>query len=174
MGRGLTYVGVFVVAVVLLQLFVFDSMRLGVWFNPLAYIAFVILLPANAKPLAVLMLGFMTGLFVDLFEGTAGLCTAVTLFTAWTRRPVMILTLGREVVEEAGAMPSPKLLGGGKFFRYAAFTVGVHCLLYFSLEALTLANYGLVLIKTFVSGVVTLGAVWMTSLLFTIKSRRKV
>ncbi len=65
MGRGLTYVGVFVVAVVLLQLFVFDSMRLGVWFNPLVYIAFVVLLPVNAKPVAVLLSGFATGVFVE-------------------------------------------------------------------------------------------------------------
>ncbi len=174
MGRSFTYVGVFVVAVVLLQLFVLDSMRFGVWFNPLVYIAFVVLLPMNAKPVAVLLLGFATGVFVDFFEGTAGLATAVTLFTAWMRRPVMLLTLGRETVEEEGAMPSPKSLGTAKFFRYAALVVGIHCLLYFSLEALSWTNYVLVVVKTLASGIVTLGAVWATSLLFTIKSRRKV
>ncbi len=98
----------------------------------------------------------------------------MTLFTAWTRRPLMILTLGRETVEEEGAMPSPKSLGAKKFFRYAALAVGIHCLVYFGLEALTWVNYGLVIVKTVVSGVVTLGAVWAVSLLFTIKSRRKI
>lgn len=170
------YTGIFIVAVVLLQLIVFDSMQVWIYFCPLAYIAFIVLLPVNAKPLAVLLLGFATGLFMDFFEGTGGLHTAATLFTAYTRRWVMMLTLGREQFEEGiggSGMLSPKSFGGGKFLRYAATMVFLHCLFYFSLETLSLQNYLSVAIKTAVSGLFTLASVWATALLFTVKTRRR-
>ena len=173
MRNVLTYTGLFVVAVVILQLFVFDSVRVSIYFGPLAYIAFVALLPLNMRPIAVLVLGLVTGLFMDFFEGTAGAHTAATLFTAYARRWMLIATLGRDAVEEESAMPSAKLLGGAKFLRYAALVATLHCLVYFSLEALTWANYGLVLIKTAVSAVFTIAAVWACSLLFTVKTPKR-
>jgi hypothetical protein len=173
MRNFLTYTILFVVAVVVAQLFVFDSMRVSVYFSPLAYIAFVALLPLSMRPIAVLLLGFATGIFIDFFEGTAGAHTVVSLFTAYTRRWMATVTLGRDTVEEETAMPSTKLLGGGKFLRYVALFTAVHCLAYFSLEALTWSNYHLVLLKTAVSGVFTVAAVWFLSLLFTINTQKR-
>ena len=173
MRNFLTYAGLFVVAAVA-QLFVFDTVRVSIYFSPLAYIAFVVLLPLNMRPLAVLTLGFAMGIFIDFFEGTGGVHTAATLFTAYVRRWMMILTLGRDTVEEETAMPSVKLLGRAKFLRYAALVAALHCLLYFSLEALTWTNYHLVLLKTVVSGVFTLLSVWACSLLFTVKTQKRI
>jgi hypothetical protein len=172
--RGvLTYTGLFLVAAVVLQLFVFDSVRVSIWFNPLAYIAFIVLLPVNMRTVAVLFLGFLTGAFMDFFEGTAGLHTAATLATAFVRRGIMTVILGRETVEEQVSMPSANTLGAGKFLRYAALAVALHCLVYFSLEALTWTNYDRVLVKTAVSGAFTLLAVWVVSMLFTVKTQNK-
>ncbi len=169
----MTYAGLFIVAVVVAQLFVFDSMRVSLYFNPLAYIAFIALLPMNMRPVAVLMLGLFTGVCVDFFEGTGGAHTAATLFTAYARRWMMVVTLGSDAVEEEVAMPSTKLLGRVKFVRYAALVSVVHCLVYFSLEALTWSNYHLVLIKSAVSGLFTLAAVWAVSLLFAVKTQTR-
>jgi hypothetical protein len=166
-------VGLFVVAVVAMQFFVFDSLRLSIYFCPLAYIAFVVLLPMNMKPVAVLLLGFMTGVTVDFVEGAGGAHTVATLATAYTRRWMMIAVVGRETVEETPSMPSAKLLRTGKFVRYAALVAGVHCLIYFSVEALTWANYWLVLAKTAVSGTVTVGAIWACSVLFTVRNQKR-
>ncbi len=173
MRNFLTYLGLFIVAVVVMQFFVFDSVRVSIYFCPLAYIAFVALLPLNMKPVAVLLLGFATGLTVDFFEGTGGVHTAATLVTAYTRRWIMIAIFGRETVEEAPAMPSAKLLGGKKFWRYVAVVAGIHCLVCFSLEALTWTNYHLVLVKTVVSWVFTFASVWACSVLFTVKTPKR-
>jgi hypothetical protein len=149
------------------QFFVLDSMRVSVWFNPLACVAFVALLPVGTRPLAMMAWGLATGAFVDFMEGTAGIHAAATLFTAYTRRWTMRATLGRDAVEEAVGMPSVKLLGRKKFLRYAVLLAALHCLVYFSLEALTWRNYHLVALKTAVSGAFTFAAVWALSLLFT-------
>lgn len=167
------YTGLFLVAVVA-QLFIFDSIRVSIWFCPPVYIAFVALLPMNMRPVAVLLLGFTMGVFIDFFEGTGGIHTAATLFTAYARRWLMIVTLGRDVVDEDALMPSVKALGAAKFVRYVALLAGLHCLAYFSLEALTWTNYHLVLLKTLVSGVFTLLAVWMCSMLFTVRTQKRV
>ncbi len=173
MRNVLTYSGIFVVSAVLLHLFFFDSMRLGVLFGPLAYVGFVILLPLRARVLGVLLLAFLVGAFVDFFEGTMGLHSAAITITAYLRRPVMNLALGKETVEDAVGMPSGKSLGGGRFFRYSAAVVFLHSFVFFNLEALSLENYWLGLAKTGGSGVVTLFAVWITSLVFSIGSRKK-
>jgi hypothetical protein len=169
----LKYLGLFIVAVVVLQLFVFDSVRVSIYFSPLAYVAFVALLPLDMKPVAVVLLGFATGVAVDFFEGTGGAHTAATLVTAYTRRWMMIASFGRETVGEGLGMPSAKLVGGKKFMRYVALVAGVQCLLYFSLEALTWTNYYYVLAKSAVSGVFTFAAVWVCSMLFTVKTHKR-
>ncbi len=171
---GLTYLLMFVVTAVAMQFFLFDSMRLGVLFSPAAYVAFVVLLPVQMRPLAVLMLGFLLGVFVDFFEGTQGLHTVATLFTAWSRRWMMRMTLGKEMVEESVGMPSAALLGGVRFWRYVSLTVFVHCFVLFNFEARSVESYWLVLGKTAVSGMVTLGAVWAVGLLFGTGRRRVV
>lgn len=171
MRNTLIYILLFWVAAAL-QLFVFDPMRGWIYFSPLVYIAFVVLLPMNAKPVAVLLLGLLMGVFMDFFSGTAGLHTIATLFTAYIRKFVMVFTLGKESVEEGG-MPSVKSLGPAKFMRYASLVVGIHCLLYFTVESLSWNYYYVVLLKTAVSGMVTLLGVWLISLLFTSRSRKK-
>ncbi len=172
--RGfLTYLLLFIVAVVVTQLFVLDSIRVSIYFSPLAYIAFVALLPVGMRPVAVLLLGFATGVFIDFFEGTGGAHTAATVLTAYSRRWMMIATLGRETVDEETAMPSTRSLGSGRFMRYAALVSGFHSVVFFSLEALSLANYLSVLLKSVVSGVFTLLSVLAISLLFTVKAHNK-
>ncbi len=129
---------------VVAQIFVLNSVRVSIYFSPLVYITFVALLPVNTRPVAVLLLGFATGAFVDFFEGTSGAHTAATLLAAYLRRWIMIVTFGRETVEEETGMPSTHMPGRAKFLRYTALLVGIHSLAFFSLEALTWTNYHLV------------------------------
>lgn len=172
MRSFVTYVGLFAVAIAL-QFFVFDAIRVSVFFAPLVYVAFVALLPMRMGGLGMLILGLCTGMFVDFFEGTVGAHTAATLMTAYSRRWMMTMTLGRENVDQEVGMPSGVVLGRGKFVRYAALVSVVHCLVFFSLEALSWSNLPLVLVKTFVSGVFTLGGVMACSAMFTSKNYRR-
>ncbi len=170
--NALIYAGLFLTAFAL-QLFVFDPMHVWMYMNPLVYAAFVILLPVNMMSVAVLLLGLLAGVVMDFFSGMGGLHTVVTLFTAYIRQYVMIFTLGKEYADDGG-MPSVKLLGVDKFMRYASVMVVAHCLLYFTLEALTWRYFYIVILKTVVSGAVTLLFVWLISLLFTVRTRKKV
>lgn len=172
MRSFVTYVGLFAVSMAL-QFFVFDAIRVSVFFAPLVYVAFVALMPMRLGGFAMLMLGLGTGMFVDFFEGTMGAHTAATLFTAYSRRWMMTMTMGRDTVSEEVAMPSGAALGRAKFGRYVALLSVLHCLVFFALEALSWSNLYLVLIKTVVSGAFTFCGVMMCSLLFTSKNYRR-
>ena len=55
MQKSLLYIGAFI-ALVLLQIFLLDNISLSVFFHPMIYVAFVIMLPLDYKPLSVLLL----------------------------------------------------------------------------------------------------------------------
>ena len=55
MQRYLSYIGMFI-GVVLLQIFLLDNISLGIYFHPLIYVAFVIILPLDMRPVWVLLL----------------------------------------------------------------------------------------------------------------------
>jgi hypothetical protein len=87
---------------------------------------------------------------------------------------MMVVTLGRDTVAEENSMPSTRLPGRGKFLRYAALVAWFHCVVFFSIEALTWTNYHLVLIKSAVGGVFTMLAIWACSSLFTVKTPKRL
>jgi hypothetical protein len=166
------YIGLFVVAIVL-QLFLFDSLNLSSYINPMVYIAFIVLLPMNARPFWVLVLGLVTGVLMDVTEGGAGLYTIATLAVAYVRPFVLNLVVGKEYVDEGGA-PSVKSIGAGKFARYASIVVYLQCIVFFSLEAINWHYFYLVALKIALSGGLTFLFVWLTALLFTVRERKKI
>ncbi|MBR6671465.1 MAG: rod shape-determining protein MreD, partial [Alistipes sp.] len=64
MHRYLTYAGVFV-GLVLIQVFLIDDISLGIYFHPLIYIGFLIILPLDTKPIGVLLISDLLGLVID-------------------------------------------------------------------------------------------------------------
>lgn len=165
------YILLFLTAIVL-QLFLFDTVNLGPYVNPLVYIAFVILLPMNTPSVAVLLAGFAMGVLMDVFSGTGGIHTIAALFTSYIRPFLLNVIVGKEYVMEGG-IPSAKSLGTVKFMRYASIIVFAQCIVFFTLEAMNWQYFYLVLLKIAVSGGITLLFVWLLSLLFTVGVRKK-
>lgn len=164
MYRFIEY-AIFFVVLMALQVFLFDNLNLGMYVYPMAYVAFVLLLPMETRPVWVLLLGLLTGVVVDAATGSAGLNTIAMLATAFLRRPVMTAVAGKDSVGEGG-IPCSDKIGTGKFFRYAAFMAGIHCIIYFGFETLTMKYIYLTLIRTALSWAVTVGLVWLTQYLF--------
>jgi hypothetical protein len=158
---------------IVLQLFLFDSLNLGPYINPLVHIAFIVLLPMNARPFGVLMLGFVSGVVMDIFTGCAGLHTIATLAAAYTRPMILNIIVGKEYVVEGG-VPSTKSIGTVKFLRYASIVVFLQCIVFFTLEAINWHYFYLVALKIALSGGLTLLFTWLIALLFTIKERKRV
>lgn len=150
---------------VLLQVFLFSNLELSVYLNPLIYIAFIVLLPIEAAPVVVLGLGLLTGVVMDVAMGAAGLNTLATLPVAFLRGPLLRLACSKDSVSDGG-VPSVYRLGVLGFVRYVVAAVVLHSLVYFTMECATFDYFHLTLLRTAVSGVVTVAVIYFTSKIF--------
>ena len=163
MYRILEY-ALFFVAVLLLQVFLFNNLNLSVYINPLVYAAFIILLPMETPAITTLLLGLLLGVCTDFLSGIPGINTIATLFTAFCRPLTMTLMLGKEVVKEGG-IPTSARIGNGKFIRYCSAAVLFHCIVYFSFEALSWNYFHVTRLKIVLSSVVTVILIYFSQML---------
>lgn len=164
MYRGLAYTIVFVVAV-LLQVLLLDSLFIVPYGVPMLYIAFLILQPFDRNAISMLGLGALLGLVMDLLTGMHGLYTIATLWLAFVRRGVVIISLGKDALRES-YFPSPRVLGGVKFWLYVLVALLVHNVVFFIFEALTFDHFHITLSRVLVSTMISAPLVWATAKLF--------
>ena len=131
MYRTVPYIVLFLI-LALLQIFLFDNLSISIYLCPLVYIGFIVLLPIDAPPVAVLFLALSMSVAMDWAMGAAGINTIATLPVAMLRRPLLQSVCGKEGIREGG-IPSSIRLGQGGFLRYLAAMVVVHHFLFFML-----------------------------------------
>lgn len=167
MHRVFPYLLLFAVAA-LLQVFLFNNLALSVYFNPLVYLVFLVLLPMETPPAGVLLAALAMGLTMDWTMGAAGLNTASLLPVAMMRLRLLQAVGGRENIR-LGGVPSPMRLGAGNFLRYLVVLVAAQHLLFFLLETLSWQQLGHTLLRFAVSSVAAVVFVWLLARLFTAK-----
>ena len=167
MYRTVPYIVLFLI-LALLQIFLFDNLSISIYLCPLVYIGFIVLLPIDAPPVAVLFPALSMSVAMDWAMGAAGINTIATLPVAMLRRPLLQSVCGKEGIREGG-IPSSIRLGQGGFLRYLAAMVVVHHFLFFMLESLSWAQLFHTLVRLVVSSAVTVGFIWLLARLFTTK-----
>ena len=80
------------VGLLLLQILVFDNIRLGNYIHPCVYVLFVMLLPFDMPKWQLVITSFLLGMVVDIFSGTPGLNAAATVFMAFMRPLIIGIT----------------------------------------------------------------------------------
>lgn len=154
------------VALVLAQVLFFDHLTLSPYLYPLVYVGFILFLPPAAPRWATLLLGFAVGLVMDMLSGTAGIHTIASLATGFMRPVLFGAVMGRDVAHDAVAMPLPTAAPGqGRWLRYIAFSVALHCVLFYFFEAGTLAYAWRTLLRIAGSTAVTVALLWVLGIL---------
>lgn len=156
------------VALVLLQVFLFDNLSISIYLNPLVYVAFIILLPLTTPHIVVLLLGFALGVTMDCVMGAAGENTIATLFIAFLRPTILNSLLNREGAREEG-VPSAQRLGLRVFLTYVIIMVFLHHLIFFSLEALSWSHILHTAARVVVSSIASVLFIWIVARIFTAK-----
>ncbi|MDE7344700.1 MAG: rod shape-determining protein MreD, partial [Alistipes sp.] len=121
---------------VLLQVFLFDNLSISIYLNPLIYVAFVVLLPVDTAPVAVLFAGLAMGVTMDFLMGTAGINTVATLLLAFLRPYILGSFYSRDDLRDGG-VPSPERLGHHVFLNYLVVRVLVPQAGFFGMDAVT-------------------------------------
>lgn len=163
------------IAIILFQMLVLNKITLRWWaqpagfpvFVPYIYPLFILLLPLRMPVWQTLMLGFCTGITVDIFMNTAGMHAFATVLMAWLRLNVLTALLPKNMVEYANQSPGVKNLGWLPFIVYSGFLLLIHHAAFFTIEFWSFANAGILLMKIFASASTSLLLVIAYLLLFT-------
>ena len=159
------------IGLLLLQVLVIDNIRLGYYIHPYIYVLFIFILPFNIKNWQLMSLGFLTGLSIDLFNGTPGLNAAATVFMAFIR-PYVINSMTRRKDINMNDEPSLNNMGFSWFLVYSILLLTAHNLVLFLLEAFSFRLLGVVLLQTLMSVFSSLMLIFIILLLFK-KSNKK-
>ena len=135
MYRTVPYIVLFLI-LALLQIFLFDNLSISIYLCPLVYIGFIVLLPIDAPPVAVLFLALSMSVAMDWAMGAAGINTIATLPVAMLRRPLLQSVCGKEGIREGGIPSSIRLGQGGAFSAYLFCTKLKNLPLFFLLQLL--------------------------------------
>ncbi len=138
------------IALVVMQVLVFDNIRLGNYIHPYIYVLFIMLLPFDTPKWRLLVEGFVIGMLVDLFNGTPGLNAAATVFMAYMRPYIIGITTRKSDIEDKTA-PSVSEMGLQWFLLYGLLLLLLHNLLLFWLEAFSIRLLGTVLLQVLLS-----------------------
>ena len=171
MQRYLSYVGMFI-GVVLLQIFLIDNISLCIYFYPLIYVAFVILLPLGMQPVWVVLLSALLGLTMDVMTGMCGLNVIATTATGFARIAIIGFTSGLNTGVD-DTIPALYRLPQKNLLTYIISMVLMHSIIYFVMESLSMAHLFHTLLRVIVSDVVCVVIVWYIVKLFVEKILNK-
>lgn len=139
---------------VLLQVLLFNNLSLygGI---ALVYLIALIKLPVELNRNIQILAGFLVGLLIDVFCNTMGMHALAAVTVMWLRIPVLHLYVNAEDIKTG--VPGVNLLGMQVFIRYALTLIGLHVILLYCIEAFTLFNFLILLLKICISSLLTLG-----------------
>lgn len=159
---------VYFVFLILLEVFVIAKFNIHFYFNPHAYILFIIILPVTTNRHLIIFLGFLMGFIIDQFMGTGGLHAAATLIIAYMRKLLLGAFATREEYGKDDFLTIKKF-GLVNFLIYCGFMIVIHHFFLFLLELFTFRNFLLTLLRTLLSGTLSLLLILGLHLLFSRK-----
>ncbi|MEM8523026.1 MAG: rod shape-determining protein MreD [Bacteroidota bacterium] len=161
--------GVRFLLLVFIQVFILRQMVIaeGFWnyFKFFIYPLFIFLLPFNFSKYLVIVLGFFTGLTVDMFYDTLGVHAAAGTFTGYMRSRVL------KWLEPKGGYnvnfsPTKSRMGNSWFFPYVSILLLCHVFAYFCAEQFNVAKILDIIIGTVASFVASFSAIMVIQVIF--------
>ena len=150
---------------VLFQVLIVNNIVLHGFITPFVYPLFILLLPINTPRWLQLIIGFILGLTIDMFTNTAGLHAFATVFLAFMR-PYIQKMLTPSDGYETEDKPTIKSLGFSWFLFYTVVGIFLHHSVYFLVEILSLSDPKYLILKIFLSSIVSIGIILLIQLLF--------
>jgi len=158
----ITYSAQFILLVVF-QVLILNNVELVGYMNPYLYLIFILILPASMNRILLLIIAFVLGFTIDIFENSGGLHASATVLLAFIRPYLFALIAGPSSTELERM--NIRTLGVGRFMLLAAIAVFIHHFWLFLVEAFSFRNLLQVIIRTFLSGLFTLFLIYLAQLL---------
>ena len=160
------------VALMASQVLIFSNIKFSSYINPYVYPLFLLLLPFSTPRWLLLILGFATGLTLDVFVGSLGMHAAACLLIAYLRPTLIsfITPKGAEFEVE----PNINLQGVSWFLIYCGIATFIHHTAYFLIETGTFYNPIIALFKILISTAFSVLFMMIFLFLFTSSKKRRL
>jgi len=136
---------------IIFQILILNNIQISsLGITPYMYVLFIVLLPFETPTWLTLILAFILGLTIDIFEDSAGVHASATLFMTFIRPIVLNLLLPRDGYE-AGTLPRLHFMGTNWFVKYTVILVLSHHLFYFFIEILSFKEIYITLFEVFIT-----------------------
>lgn len=160
------------VALLAAQILVFSNIKFSPFINPYVYPLFILMLPFETPVWLLMILGFATGLTVDIFVGSLGMHAAACVLIAYLR-PALISIItpkGAEFEVE----PNINLQGITWFTIYCGLATLIHHTAYFLIESWTFYNPFIALFRILLSTFFSVLFMMIFLFLFTSSKKRRL
>ena len=154
------------IGLVLLQIAVFDNLRIGNYIHPCIYVIFILLMPFDTPTWKLMINGFLIGFVVDIFNGTPGLNASATVFMSYMRPFIIGITTRKSDIEGKNE-PSIGEMGRQWFLIYSLLLLVIHNLFLFWMEAFSIKLFGVVLVEVLLS--VPISLIFIVLLIYLLK-----
>lgn len=155
------------VLLLLLQVVVLDHLDVANGYMvPYIYVLFLLMLPFELPEWSTLLIGWATGMVMDLFSSTPGMHMSACTVMMFGRIHLLRLLAPREGYEY-GMRPTVPRMGLTWFITYAGTLVLVHHLWLFTVEVFRFDRFLSTLLRAVLSGVFTLALVLLVQFLTT-------
>ena len=136
--------------------------------NIIVYPLFIMLLPLKISKSAIIFLGFLIGMGVDLFSDTIGIHAAASVFLGYVR-PTVLSFMEPRVGYNVNKSPTIANFGLGWFVSYASVLLLLHLFFYFSVEAFSFVYFIQIFLKTIFSYFISIIFILMYCAIFNAK-----
>lgn len=134
----------------LLQVLIFDKAIFSKYTNAYIYILFILLLPANFNKHISLILAFLLGFSVDIFNSTPGIHASATIFMTYFR-PFILRIYAPHDDYEINKPPGIINYGFNWFLKYSLSLIFLHHSFLFIIDTWSFINFGDTLLKIILS-----------------------
>ncbi|WP_406682806.1 rod shape-determining protein MreD [Seonamhaeicola sp. MEBiC1930] len=155
-------------ALVLVQVLIFNHVNFLGYLNPYIYILFIAFFPIKNNRIILIALSFLLGLTIDMFMDSGGIHASASVFIAYIRPFLLKSSFGMQYEHQTVRFSAIDL---GSKITYIAFLVLAHHLILFSLEIFSISKILLTLQKTLFSSIFTILISVIISIIFSRQSK---
>ncbi|WP_088339601.1 rod shape-determining protein MreD [Robiginitalea sediminis] len=148
---------------VLLQVLIFSRMNFLGQINPMVYILFLYWYPVRENRTALLGIAFLLGFAVDLFTDSLAMHTVASLTAAYFRPAIMRFVFGVNLEFQNFRLSASTRV---QKVTFLALLIGIHHLVFYTLEIFSLTNLLLILKRVVLNGLGTFVFALLLSSLF--------
>lgn len=153
------------IALLATQLLLIDHLHLSPYIYPNIFLLFFLTLPANIKPVSILIIGFLGGLILDMFNDSPGFNSTAIVLMSYARI-LYIRNFMHTDISQSGIEPGLISAGYRWFITYSVFMLSVYHLTFSFIESFNFHYIAVNLFSSLLSSMASLVLVILFQVLF--------